>query len=324
MFSRSVRTCYKVYGGRVYLDVKLWSTLEPHAEKFQISNVPVDPTSSGLVLPMTSAVVHTAKWARELVRSCLPLENKPREKLAELASKLGTGQAGDDKAALIRSIKFASGAERFRKSDASGHLLKDVFRSWPRLHHQREFERPYLSSRINVLELGPFEVLLGGLERPLVCNVQFAEDMPVNEDGVPDIRIGADILRRSHYLVPDLLPGGLIHSVYKGAGLQGGVRLANVGFAGAVPNPSSPKQTLGAGRLYADDQVKMHWSSTDGRVTSFPPVPLSRKRDLVGDQWQRRKDDAKDEWQSQSESDQPPQTRLSDRNPAKKWEGWKA
>eukprot|EP01063_Lacrimia_lanifica_P014482 TRINITY_DN21060_c0_g1_i1.p2 TRINITY_DN21060_c0_g1~~TRINITY_DN21060_c0_g1_i1.p2 ORF type:complete len:334 (+),score=141.36 TRINITY_DN21060_c0_g1_i1:118-1119(+) len=273
MLSQTRRVLYKVYGGKVYMDLKVQSTLEPHAEKFQLSNVQVDPNETGLVLPLeVKDVLSSTQWMQEEVAKHEPLEGRTLEELQGLAQVLGSAKhiRVGKKAFIAHMRSFATGMNQQKKA-AKGNLLKDVFQSWPRLHHQREFERSYVSKRIQVLELGPFEVQLEGMERPAVCNVQFSPDMPLGEDGQPDVRIGGDIARRSHYLFPEQVEGGLIASLSGVATLDP----ATVAPYGSTPQPSPGRHVPGAGRLYTDDKIRPHWTVHDGRVVPAPPTPFS-------------------------------------------------
>eukprot|EP01062_Namystynia_karyoxenos_P025934 TRINITY_DN20300_c1_g2_i2.p1 TRINITY_DN20300_c1_g2~~TRINITY_DN20300_c1_g2_i2.p1 ORF type:complete len:375 (+),score=121.68 TRINITY_DN20300_c1_g2_i2:84-1127(+) len=284
---------FRYHQGRMLLDLKLWSTLEPHAEQIQVDAVPVDPEAEGLVLPMHFAGSgDSAQWADAELRRLEPLESREAGQLAALAAAVGAaadaaalssappaGRAAGAPAELCALVRERVAASRLRRS-ATVHLLKEVFRSWPRLYHQRELERSYpgAGGRIPVLELGPFELTAKGFERPLVLNVQFSEHLPLREDGLPDIRLGADVARRSHYLAPELCEGGLLRP-----GGGGDVTWNTLAHIGGVPPPQPGRQRAGRGRLYADDAVRFGWAETDGKLAEEPPVPLSRKPDRMAD-----------------------------------------
>ena len=253
-----------------------------------------------------------------------PLETQSLPTLRSVASELGIDCSTSSKLSktgLARYLREVAGGELLKKPGVPANLLQSVFQSWPRLHHQREFERPYLDKRIQVLELGPFEVLLGGMERPMVCNVQFSPDMPLTQDGKPDVRIGRDLLRRSHYLFPEQMRGGLVDSVYKDAPRKG-VDLRRVAAYGSVPNVSDGVRTDGEGRLYTDDKIRFGWAVVDGQVREEPPVPLSTTVDLVGDQMAARKAASRTEGGA-AEGGAASPTAVGGKKAAKTWRGWK-
>ena len=206
------------------------------------------------------------------------------EQLQTIAASIcHTHAPSSEKAALIAHIR--SGAAQGHYTKGGGHLLKNVFPSWPRLHHQREHTRPYLGKSVNVLELGPFEVELGGLERPFVCNVSFCPDMPLRPDGQPDIRIGKDIARRSHYLgAEDALFSSLDAKVHRV-----GADLSKVAPYGSVPQVKDRSPIAGSGRLYPDDKIKFGWVVQNGEIVSQPKTALSNVKDMVESQYNERK-----------------------------------
>eukprot|EP00755_Sulcionema_specki_P007045 Sspe_Gene.37176::Locus_17933_Transcript_1_1_Confidence_1.000_Length_1176::g.37176::m.37176 len=318
---RCAVSLYRCHGGQMLLDVKLWSTLEPHAEKLTLEAIPVDPSESGLVLPFELASSDvprhtTSSWMIKLLGEHEPLHQHSLDTLRTLAAKLGVPEANYmDKERLESVIRSHAVHERNTKK-TSMHLLKDIFQSWPRLYHQREFERPYAGCRISVLELGPFEVHFASLERPFVTNVQFSPDLPRRADGMYDIRIGGDIARRSHYLAAEMVEGGLLNALH---GITD-VSDASLAPIGAVPRPSAGRTLPGKGRLYRDDAVRMGWSVVDGKIRKFPPVPLSQKIDRTEEQWAERKMGL----EAAQEIPEPTATPPKPARAAKEWGGWRA
>ena len=156
------------------------------------------------------------------------------------------------------------------------HLLKEIFKSWPRYYHQTEFEKTYLGGgKISVLELGPFELHIKGHCRPATCNVQFSPSM--SSDG-QTVRIGTDIMSRAHYLIPELMSGGL-------SPIHNNSQIAPIG---SVPLPSEGNQRA-PNRLYRDDAIRSGWTVIDGNIVSNPSYPIPEKqRTLVEQQWETR------------------------------------
>eukprot|EP01059_Diplonema_ambulator_P002184 TRINITY_DN11827_c0_g1_i2.p1 TRINITY_DN11827_c0_g1~~TRINITY_DN11827_c0_g1_i2.p1 ORF type:complete len:341 (+),score=54.45 TRINITY_DN11827_c0_g1_i2:63-1025(+) len=320
MLKRTQKALYKVYGGKVFMDVDVWSTLEPHAERFKFENVRVDPNVTGLVLPLVVGNCFTSSdWMAKEVRQHEPLENLSKDELEALSKRLGWHSKGKPKGEMINGLRLRGKCGALTKSSTNGNLLKEVFRSWVRMYHQKEFERSYLTKRIEVLELGPFEVLLEGLERPMVANVQFTKDMPLTPDGKPDIRIGLDIARRSRYLHPELANTGLIGSLANTDLLN----LAAISPYGAPPSPTASKPIPGSNRLYPDDRIRTHWAVTDGQVRSNPPTPLSVKPDPIpARQWAEKLADLpRGETSSRAEPTSPD---ADAKKSTKKWGGWGA